>query len=115
MSNTLRGRTVNNTENRNQPLIDEFVRRFGERPTQVAIGPGRVNLIGEHTDYNDGYVLPVALKRDVRVAMRPRADRQVRLYSLEYHEFYEFNLDKLAYNKDMLWSNYVQGVAWSLQ
>lgn len=105
---------MNNPENRNQPLVEEFVKRFGEQPTQVASGPGRVNLIGEHTDYNDGFVLPVALKRDVRIVMRPRTDRRVRLLSLEYDEYYEFDLDKLAYHKDLLWTNYVQGVAWSL-
>ena len=48
-------------------------------PTLISVGPGRVNLIGEHTDYNDGFVLPVALKRDVRIAVRPRSDRRVRL------------------------------------
>jgi galactokinase len=106
---------VSNPENRSQPLIDAFQRRFGATPTHIAIGPGRVNLIGEHTDYNDGFVLPVALKRDVRIAFRPRNDRQVRLYSVEYDEAFDFDLDHLAYNKAMLWCNYVQGVAWSLQ
>jgi galactokinase len=106
---------MNSSENRNQPILDEFGRRFGVAPTHVAIGPGRVNLIGEHTDYNDGFVLPVALKRDVRLALRARTDRRVRLYSVEYAEYDEFALDQLAYNKNLLWSNYVQGVAWSLQ
>jgi galactokinase len=106
---------VNNSENPGQPLIDAFLHHFGASPTHIAIGPGRVNLIGEHTDYNDGFVLPVALKRDVRLALRPRADRQVRLFSTEYDEFFEFDLDHLVYNKSMLWTNYVQGVAWSLQ
>jgi galactokinase len=106
---------VNQADLQNQPLIDEFVRRYGAAPTQVAIAPGRVNLIGEHTDYNDGYVLPVALKRSVRLVLRPRADRRVRLYSVEYDEYNEFDLDALAYNKEMLWSNYVQGIAWALQ
>lgn len=80
----------------------------------MAVGPGRVNLIGEHTDYNDGFVLPVALKRDVRLLFRPRTDRYVRLYSLEYDGWSEFNLDALAHDDNVLWSNYVQGVAWSL-
>lgn len=106
---------MNQADLQNQPLIDEFVRRYGAAPTQVAIAPGRVNLIGEHTDYNDGYVLPVALKRSVRLVLRPRADRRVRLYSVEYDEYNEFDLDALAYNKEMLWSNYVQGIAWALQ
>jgi galactokinase len=106
---------VPNIENRNQPLLEAFQRQFGAMPTNVAIGPGRVNLIGEHTDYNDGFVLPVALKRDVRLAWRRRDDRHVRLYSLEYDESFEFDLDQPLYNKLMLWCNYVQGVAWALQ
>ena len=57
-------------------MIASFREAFGDAPTHVAIGPGRVNLIGEHTDYNDGFVLPVAIKRDVRFVMRPRDDRQ---------------------------------------
>jgi len=106
---------VSHSENRTQPLVEAFVRHFASPPTHVAIGPGRVNLIGEHTDYNDGFVLPVALKRDVRIVMRARPDNHVRLYSLEYDEWFEFDLDKLAYNDQILWSNYVQGIAWSLQ
>lgn len=106
---------MNETNSRTQPLIDEFKRRFDSTPTHVSIGPGRVNLIGEHTDYNDGFVLPVAIKRDVRLVLRPRADRQVYLYSLEYDAATEFSLDALAYNHDSLWANYVQGVAWALQ
>jgi galactokinase len=80
----------------------------------VSSGPGRVNLLGEHTDYNDGFVLPVALKRDVRFALRPRTDRRVRLHSVEYGESFEFDLDAIEYNPAMLWSNYVMGMAVSL-
>ncbi len=69
---------MKSNEQRTQTLTEEFTRRFKEAPTWIAVGPGRVNLIGEHTDYNDGFVLPVALKRDVRIALRPRTDRRVR-------------------------------------
>ncbi len=106
---------MSKTDNRIQTMIESFRERFQTMPVAMAVGPGRVNLIGEHTDYNDGYVLPVALKRDVRVLFRPRTDRRVRLYSVEYDGWFEFELDKMAYNDDILWSNYVQGVAWSLQ
>jgi galactokinase len=99
---------------RTQALLDEFQRAFQAAPALMAVGPGRVNLIGEHTDYNDGFVLPVAIKRDIRVALRPRADRRVRVYSLEYDEWYEFDLDHLAFDQQVLWANYVQGVAWAL-
>jgi len=102
-------------DERTLELVAEFKRRFERDPTHVASGPGRVNLIGEHTDYNDGFVLPVALKRDILFVFRPRKDRLVRLHSLEYSEYFQFDLDKIAYDESMLWTNYVQGMAWSLQ
>ena len=102
-------------DQRTEEVVVAFQQHFGASPTHLSSGPGRVNLIGEHTDYNEGFVLPVALKRDVRFAFRPRGDRHVRLYSLEYGESYEFDLDHFAYNDAMLWANYVQGVAWSLE
>jgi galactokinase len=102
-------------DSRTEDMIVAFRQQFGAAPTHISSGPGRVNLIGEHTDYNDGFVLPVALKRDVRFAFRPRHDRRVRLFSLEYSEPYAFDLDQLAYNEDKLWTNYVQGMAWSLE
>jgi galactokinase len=105
---------TNATEQRTQSVIEDFQRRFDVTPTLMAVGPGRVNLIGEHTDYNDGFVLPVALRRDIRIVLRPRPDRRVRVYSLEYDDWYEFDLDHLAYNPEMLWTNYVQGIAWVL-
>jgi galactokinase len=102
-------------EQRTQTLIEEFTRHFQTAPTLLAVGPGRVNLIGEHTDYNDGFVLPVAIKRDIRIALRPRTDRRVHVLSLEYDDEFEFDLDDLRYHPDKLWVNYVQGVAWVLQ
>lgn len=105
---------MKSSEQRTQTILEEFKRRFEQTPTMLAIGPGRVNLIGEHTDYNDGFVLPVAIKRDIRIALRPREDRQVKVYSLEYDSWYEFSLDDLRYNNELLWTNYVQGVAWVL-
>jgi len=105
---------VTNQDPRTQSLIELFQQHFQAEPTAVAIGPGRVNLIGEHTDYNDGFVLPVALKRDVRVVFRPRTDRHVKVYSVEYDGWFEFDLDHLAYDKEILWANYVQGMAWAL-
>ena len=105
---------MNHSDSRSQSLVEEFKRRFEATPAYVTIGPGRVNLIGEHTDYNDGYVLPVALKRDIRLVLRRRPDRQVRVFSLEYDSWLEFDLDQLQYNAETLWGNYIQGVAWAL-
>jgi galactokinase len=102
-------------DQRTEDLLAAFRQHFDAAPTHLSSGPGRVNLIGEHTDYNEGFVLPIALKRDVRFAFRPRNDRYVRLFSLEYGETYEFDLDNFAFNDAMLWANYVQGMAWSLE
>lgn len=103
------------TDPRTADLIAEFTQQFSVRPTHATIAPGRVNLIGEHTDYNDGFVLPVALDRDVRVVFRARDDRQVRLYAVEFDNWAEFSLDSLTYNEDVFWSNYAMGVAWALR
>jgi len=106
---------MSNEDPRTQELVDEFTRRFQFAPTHISVGPGRVNLIGEHTDYNDGFVLPIALYRDIRIALRPRTDRTVRAYSLEYDDWYEFSIDDLKYDEDVLWSNYMMGMAWVLE
>lgn len=102
-------------DDRTEELIQEYRQRFEESPLFISRGPGRVNLIGEHTDYNDGFVLPVALKRDVRIVLRPRSDRQVRVYSVEFGESGSFDLDALRFNPDRLWLNYIQGMAQSLE
>ena len=106
---------MSNDDARTQSLVEEFSARFAASPTHMAVGPGRVNLIGEHTDYNDGFVLPVALHRDIRMLLRPRTDRIMRTYSLEYDSWYEFDMDQVAYDKDVLWSNYLQGIVWVLE
>ncbi|MGE5573248.1 MAG: galactokinase [Bacteroidota bacterium] len=75
----------------------------------VVRAPGRVNLIGEHTDYNEGFVLPAAIDRDVTIAVRGRRDRMVRVHSLNYGEAVEFALDHISYDHGHPWSNYVRG------
>jgi len=91
-----------------------FVQRFGDDPApRVAIGPGRVNLIGEHTDYNDGFVLPMAIGRAVVVAFRRRDDRVLRGHSVAFDETKEVDLDSLAAPGGDDWLSYVAGVAWA--
>ncbi len=97
-----------------QQVIEEFQRRYGEAPTLVVRAPGRVNLIGEHTDYNDGYVMPLAIDRAVWIAARPRLDPYVTLYSIDFEQMAEFSLEEIV-KRDNLWVEYVQGVAWALQ
>lgn len=76
--------------------------------------PGRVNLIGEHTDYNDGFVLPMAAQQEIVLAVRLRRDFRVRVYALHYAQASEFDLEKISFDTQKSWINYAQGVAWSL-
>jgi galactokinase len=89
-----------------------FQDRFGGDPQIVVRAPGRVNLIGEHTDYNDGFVLPMAIDRSVWIALRTRVDRVVRIVSTGHAEA-QFDLDDLVPGIDG-WAEYVKGVAWSI-
>ncbi|NCV00860.1 MAG: hypothetical protein EBV53_06695, partial [Proteobacteria bacterium] len=98
----------------NLPAVEAFREAFGAAfgspPDLIARAPGRVNLIGEHTDYNDGFVMPMAIDREVRVAVRRRADRLVRLVSVNFHAHSEFSLDEVVHDPDQTWSNYERGV-----
>ncbi len=91
-----------------------FTERFGEPPEVLVRAPGRVNIIGEHTDYNDGFVLPMAIDRFVWVAATPTDDRRVSVYSANFGEHLEFNLDALEKGGPR-WGEYLKGVAWALQ
>ncbi len=99
-----------------RPFVeDAFVSRFCEKPALVIRAPGRVNLIGEHTDYNDGFVLPLAIERAVWIALRPRRDGRVTLHTLdlEGEKPADFTLDDLV-NQRAGWVEYVRGVTWAL-
>jgi galactokinase len=90
-----------------------FAEVFGPDPApKVATAPGRVNLIGEHTDYNDGFVLPMAIGRAIVVVYRPRGDRRLRGHSVAFGETKELDLDALAPPGGSDWLAYVAGVAW---
>jgi galactokinase len=96
-----------------QRVTEEFTQRFGSPPSAIVRAPGRVNLIGEHTDYNDGFVLPMAIDRAIWIALRPRPDRLLVTHSLDFDETAEFDLDRLE--KQTGWMEYLKGVAWALQ
>ncbi|UCH86749.1 MAG: galactokinase [Dehalococcoidia bacterium] len=100
---------------RERALARSFARRFAREPHGLARAPGRVNLIGEHTDYNEGFVLPVAIDRAVIAAFAARSDRQVRVYSLGFDQEDSFPLDNIERLEGDVWSNYVRGVAAVLQ
>ena len=87
----------------------------GPRPGLLVRSPGRVNLIGEHTDYNDGFVLPIAMTQALYVAARKRPDRQLRVHTTAYNETVELDLEDLGDPGRPKWANYVKGVAALLQ
>ena len=95
-------------------IRDRFERRYGIHPRLIVCAPGRVNLIGEHTDYNDGFVFPVAIDRRTYVAARPRDDRKVHILAADLGDEDEFALDAIEHSKDHPWSNYIRGVAKAL-
>ena len=97
-----------------QHVAADFTNRFGEAPRWVVRAPGRVNLIGEHTDYNDGFVLPLAIDRAVWIALRPRNDRRVVVHSIDFDQSGEFSLDGFS-RQQAGWIEYLKGTAWSLQ
>ena len=86
---------------------------FDPKAVRVIRAPGRVNLIGEHTDYNLGFVLPAAIDREIRIALVPRPDRRVDLTRLDTGERAQFHLDE-ARQRDGTWMDYVAGTAWAL-
>ena len=81
---------------------------------RIAVAPGRVNLIGEHTDYNDGWVLPMAIDRQVGVAFAPRSDRILRAHSVVFGETHEVPIEDLMPPGGSDWNSFVAGVAWAL-
>ena len=90
-----------------------FAQRFGAPPAFVVRAPGRVNLIGEHTDYNDGYVMPLAIDRALWIALWPLAGAQVRAHSLDYNQDMQLDLRSPAHGGPQ-WSEYIGGTAWAL-
>ena len=96
-----------------QLAVEAFQSRFDEEPAYVVRAPGRVNIIGEHTDYNDGFVMPMAIDRAVWIALRPRDGDLVSVTSTDFEELAEFSLDTLS--KGEGWGEYLKGVANVLQ
>jgi galactokinase len=94
-------------------LKSNFARRFGATP-RVFSAPGRVNLIGEHTDYNDGFVLPMAIERRTFVAAAPRDDGRVVTVSGTRSETFEFELATPGPTRRGIWGDYVEGTARAL-
>ena len=97
-----------------ESVFQEFKQRFSGDPVWITKSPGRVNLIGEHTDYNDGFVLPMAINYATWVALRPRNDGKVITTALDLDQSLEFDLNSVTKGKND-WQEYIKGVAWALQ
>jgi galactokinase len=100
-----------------EKLKAKFLEVFGDNGRKLAVvkSPGRVNLIGEHTDYNEGYVLPMAVDREIWVAAQRRTDRMLALYSADFDEKIQVPSANLKYLADDGWANYPKGVLWALE
>ena len=99
-----------------ESLIKKFQELFGEAgDIRCYFAPGRVNLIGEHTDYNGGHVFPCALTIGTYAIVRKRVDRKLRFYSMNFEELgvMESSLDDLVWKKEASWTNYPKGMIWT--
>ncbi|XIJ64048.1 galactokinase [Piscirickettsia salmonis] len=94
--------------------LTEIFKKHYTQPAQWHIcSPGRVNLIGEHTDYNHGFVMPIAIDKATHLLIRPRQDQHVNLYATNFEDHYSFLLDQLI-AADHEWGEYAKGMAWAL-
>ncbi|MFJ4522904.1 galactokinase [Streptomyces sp. NPDC088810] len=102
-----------------QQVAERFAELYGAEPEGVWAAPGRVNLIGEHTDYNDGFVMPFALPHQAIAAVSRRTDGVLRLHSADIEggaaRITELRLDALAPESDREWTAYPAGVVWALR
>jgi galactokinase len=91
-----------------------FAEKYGSAPTYISRAPGRINIIGEHTDYNDGFVLPAAIDKAIYIAGRLRDDNTVTVQSLDFNDVCTFTLDQLSDPSLPAWTRYPRGVLWIL-
>ena len=95
-------------------ILQEFISRFGEDPLIVK-SPGRINIIGEHTDYNSGFVLPAAIDKAAYIAMSLRDDNEIHLVALDLNESFSTRVEDLKPTTDLSWTNYILGSAAQFQ
>ncbi|TAG31759.1 MAG: galactokinase [Sphingobacteriia bacterium] len=92
-----------------QSTLELFKKQFRQLPNIITRSPGRINIIGEHTDYNEGFVLPAAINRYAYIAVGERDDNLIHLYAVEYTELLVFNLNDLGQKKSS-WTDYIIGI-----
>ena len=92
-------------------LKQQFIQHFGSTPNFFVHSPGRVNLIGEHTDYNGGFVFPAAINFGTTIAVSKRNDNKVEVLALDYDQQVNvFDIDQIEHDSEQSWANYVRGV-----
>ncbi|MEK7676438.1 MAG: galactokinase family protein [Verrucomicrobiota bacterium] len=96
-------------------IIELFQKKFGGRPSRIVQAPGRLELLGNHTDYNEGLVMSLAVDRHIYMASSPRQDGHVELVSSAFGERENFPIDVLEKNPAAPWANYVKGVLFQLR
>lgn len=96
-------------------IIDNLKKTFAAKFTDtkntiISIAPGRVNLIGDHTDYNDGFVFPMTIDRAIYMIMRKRQDNNCYVHALNFQEDTTWQVDKIEKSQNNFWSNYIKGI-----
>ena len=94
---------------------DAFAQQFQTKPEFIVRAPGRVNLIGEHTDYNEGFVFPTAIDREMIIAATPNGTNEIVAYSLDYNQTDKFSLADINKSAEHPWADYLRGVLTILQ
>ena len=100
---------------RRKKMSAAFTRLYGNKPKLGVRAPGRVDLMGSHTDYNDGFVLTMPINREIWILARPRKDGRVRMTSLNMDSGFEFSVDASELDVEEEWGRYAQGVALELK
>ena len=96
-------------------VSEKYISHFGTKPSLLTHGPGRVNLIGDHTDYNDGFVLPAAINFGTDIAATKRDDKVIRVLAVDCNnETVELSLDNIEFNNEKMWANYISGTLQAL-
>ncbi|SHG02482.1 galactokinase [Flavobacterium defluvii] len=92
-----------------------FEKSFGSKPEKVVLSPGRINIIGEHIDYNDGYVLPAAIDKVICFAFEKSNSKKSKIIAIDLNEEFEIDLTEEVKLSDVVWTNYIRGVIKQLQ
>lgn len=93
-------------------LVESFEKRYGRAPEVIVRAPGRVNLVGEHTDYNEGFVFPIAVDKEVRAAACKTQDATLTVHTADYNDSDSFDIGDSSAHPTKAWANYVRGVFW---